>query len=184
MPSARRKSDHLAITVRKCVCIGELHTPVSPRIEPRSAEHGIEVRLERADVPSTLLPYRTRCSPHRPHRRRTCVCRHERVDLRGAISSRTTQWEGTHRRRLDEHCPRPSPQAHRAEHGARDLHRMVLRRRAYLHLIWAWFLPDEAKAVVMEFPPVLSTLRPCAANEDWSQERMCARTLLRRVRRV
>ena len=49
--------------------IGELHTPTGPRIEPRSAEHGIEVRLERSDVPSTLLPYRTRRALHRPHRR-------------------------------------------------------------------------------------------------------------------
>ena len=34
------------------------------------------------------------------------------------------------------------------------------------HLVWPWFLPDDAKTVMVEFPPALSTLKPCIVNED------------------
>ena len=86
----------------------------------------------------------------------------------GRISSRVTPWEeteGTHGRRLRVHCPRPSPCAHRAEHGARDLHRTILRRRTHPHLVWPWLLPDEAKAIMVEFPQVLNNARGCMLGE-------------------
>ena len=79
----------------------------------------------------------------------TRVRRYERVNLRvvSALSSRDGGGKGgTHGRRLRVRCPRPSPRAHRAEHGACDLHRTVLRRRAHLHLVWP---------------------RCYSANEDW-----------------
>ena len=57
-PSVHRKSDHLAIDVRHRAYRGleKLHTPASPRVEPRSAEPGIEACLERRVLTQMLRP--------------------------------------------------------------------------------------------------------------------------------
>ena len=79
--------------------------------------------------------------------------------LQGSISSNPPQWEeaeGTHGR---INSPRLSSRAHRAEHGARDLHRPVLCGRAHPHLVWSQLLPDEAKSITVGFPQGLNNAR-------------------------
>ena len=75
--SARRKSGHLvARNVRHSLWgMGELHTPTSPRVEPRSAEHSIEARLEWRVL--NLRAYqlaRNAVGGNRGHARTTVVC--------------------------------------------------------------------------------------------------------------
>ena len=87
VPLAHRKSDRLAINVRHTKGewgIGVQNTPANPRVEPRSAKHGIEALLERRVLTQVLRPRWhflervAHCSGDR-----TRVRWHESVVLRG-----------------------------------------------------------------------------------------------------
>ena len=85
----------------------------------------------------------------------TRVGRYERVGLRAyQLARNAVGGKGGHAR-MTVACTLP---AHRVEHGTHDLHHPALCRRA--RLVWLRLLPDEAKAIVVEFPQDLSVIRP------------------------
>ena len=106
-PSARRKCDHLTINVRQRVHrgLGGPHIPTSPRVEPRSTEHGIKARFEPHVLAQVLHP-RLHLFERVAHRidDETCVPRYNRGDLRGVISSQAMQWESS----TDDSCVIPA----------------------------------------------------------------------------